>query len=114
MTDTSATAESDWVPTPSGQLDQLARGLRQARRNHNAKRLAAGLLVVLVTLFVAQRTMSTRPLACDTTRSYAKAFLNDSLAANTKKRVKKHLASCPSCQKYYAAQEDRNLTAMAE
>ena len=48
------------------------------------------LSLVLVTLFVAQRAVSTltsRPLSCDATRSYAEAFLNDSIDANTKKNA---------------------------
>lgn len=114
MSDTTATAESDWAPTPSGQLNQLAQGLRLARRNRSTKRLAAGVLLVLVTLFAVQRTMSTRPLTCEAARSHAEAFLNDALNNTTKKRVEKHLASCPSCRKFYASQEDRNLTAMAD
>jgi predicted anti-sigma-YlaC factor YlaD len=59
-------------------------------------------------------TLTSRPLSCDATRSYAEAFLNDSIDANTKKRVEVHLAGCPPCRKYYASQEDRNLTALAE
>jgi hypothetical protein len=85
MSDMSETAEPDWVPAPTGQLAQT---LRLTRRNRNAKRLATGAFVLLVTLFVTQRAVSTltsRPLSCDATRSYAEAFLNDSIDANTKK-----------------------------
>lgn len=99
------TDSGQWNQCPDGTLSGLASRLRAQRRSAQLRPVIAGAVLLLVVCgsYVLTNNLlaDSDPLTCAETVPLLAEYQSGSLKSSTERRVRDHLASCPSCRKHY-------------